>query len=320
MTLTDRYVDAVVRHVPQDQRADVADDVRSLISDATEARLASGEAPADATALETEVLQELGRPARLAANYAEGPMHLIGPAYYFTWKRLTTLLIAIVVPIIAALTAVGGWLDGDGVWAILGSTVGAAFTVTMGIGFWVTLVFAIMERQGVALDDKDDWTVSDLPERQTSTVKLGESIAEVAVLIFVGALVVWQSRVGALSGVDGLTEPLLAPTLPTYVLPAVLFLIAAEVLSIIVRQVRGHWTMLDWGFNVALNAATVAVLVPIFASGGFLNPAAFAELGWPDADSPVTLLQLQQGVAAMIVIFAVIDVVSSYRKVRAARG
>jgi hypothetical protein len=320
MTLTDRYVDAVVRHVPADQRAEVAADVRALIADATEARIASGDAPADATALETEVLQGLGRPARLAADYAEGPSHLIGPAYYFTWKRLTTLLVVIVAPIIAALTAVGGWLDGDGVWAILGSTIGAAFTVTMGIGFWVTLIFAIMERQGVALDDDDDWTVADLPERQSSTVKLGESIGEIAMLIFVGGLLVWQAREGVLSGIDGLTEPLLAPTLPTYVLPAILFVIAAEVLSIIVRQVRGHWTMLDWGFTIVLNVATIAILVPIFASGGFLNPAAFAELGWPDADSTITLLQLQQGVAAIIVIFAVIDVVSSYRKVRAPRA
>ncbi|MFC7484261.1 permease prefix domain 1-containing protein [Luedemannella flava] len=66
-TLTDRYVDATLRRLPERQRADIERELRASIEDAVEARVDGGEDPADA---ERAVLTGLGDPARLAAGYS----------------------------------------------------------------------------------------------------------------------------------------------------------------------------------------------------------------------------------------------------------
>ena len=66
-TLTDRYVAAVMRQVPDRQRADIERELRAAIGDDTDARTERGATAQDA---EYAALRELGDPARLAARYA----------------------------------------------------------------------------------------------------------------------------------------------------------------------------------------------------------------------------------------------------------
>ena len=68
--LTDRYVWAVVRSLPEDQRDEVGRELRASIEDAIETRLEAGESAKDA---EVNALQELGDPSRLAGQYADRP-------------------------------------------------------------------------------------------------------------------------------------------------------------------------------------------------------------------------------------------------------
>ena len=103
-TLTTRYIDAVTRSVPERQRDDVARELAAAIADQIDARLVAGEAPGDA---ERIVLTELGDPERLAAGYADRPLHLIGPRYYLEWKRLLVLLLWIVPACAAGGVAIG---------------------------------------------------------------------------------------------------------------------------------------------------------------------------------------------------------------------
>ena len=63
-TLTDRYVWAVLKSLPEAKRADIDRELRATIADDVEAREADGR---DAAAAEREALAELGDPARLAA-------------------------------------------------------------------------------------------------------------------------------------------------------------------------------------------------------------------------------------------------------------
>src|SRR5690606_3729698 len=92
-SLTDRYLHAFVRVVPEAQRRTIDAEVRERIADAIEARIGSGD---DTEAAERAVLTELGDPERLAVDYLDRPLQLIGPRYYLTWWRLLKLLLAIV--------------------------------------------------------------------------------------------------------------------------------------------------------------------------------------------------------------------------------
>ncbi len=108
-TLTDRYVETAMRTVPEGQRADLAAELRASIDDQLEARVAQGELR---DAAERAVLTDLGDPEKLAADYTDRPLWLIGPRYYLTWWRLTKLLWAIV-PVCAAFgVALGQLLSG----------------------------------------------------------------------------------------------------------------------------------------------------------------------------------------------------------------
>ena len=92
-SLTDRYVDAAMRTVPENQRDDLAAELRASIDDQVEARVEQGDAR---DAAERAVLTDLGDPEKLAAQYTDRPLWLVGPRYYLTWWRLTKLLWAIV--------------------------------------------------------------------------------------------------------------------------------------------------------------------------------------------------------------------------------
>ena len=117
------------------------------------------------------MLEGLGNPTRLASEYAGQPLHLIGPELYLAWKQLLPRLPAIVVPIVlvvqiaAQLTVVrttsGAVIEG----------LGTAIVVGTQLAFWVTLVFAFIERADAAREARDEivgatgrWTVDMLPE------------------------------------------------------------------------------------------------------------------------------------------------------------
>jgi hypothetical protein len=142
-TLTDRYVDAILRRLPERQRPDIEKELRASIADAVDDRLDAGTDPAEA---ERAALTELGDPARLAAGYADRPLHLIGPAFYLDYMRALTALLAIVVPTVAAAVGLVQIVRGDTVGRVIGESIGAAMTTAVHIAVWTTLAFAIIDR------------------------------------------------------------------------------------------------------------------------------------------------------------------------------
>ncbi|MFC9976239.1 permease prefix domain 1-containing protein [Spirillospora sp. NPDC127200] len=161
-TLTERYVHEVVRRIPADQRADIADELRATIADTVEAHR-----DADPAAAEREVLTEMGDPVRLAARYAGRPLALIGPELYPSYLRLLRLLLGMVLPLIVLGAMAVDLLDGEGAGAVVGAGVGAFFVAGAQLIAWPTVVFALVERfrrDGGPRSDPYPWTPDDLPE------------------------------------------------------------------------------------------------------------------------------------------------------------
>ena len=178
-TLTDRYVWAVLRAVPQRQRDELEPEIRALVADAAEAH--AGHAAPDAA--ERAALVELGDPDALAARYTDATRFLIGPRLYPEWERLLRLLLPIVVPIAGIAFGAVGWATGKPVGEAIVSGLGVAFTVAVQLTFWFTLVFAIAERTGAAVMPAtgSPWTPDQLPELPApDRLSLGEAVASVA--------------------------------------------------------------------------------------------------------------------------------------------
>ena len=94
--LIERYLYAVAKRLPKEQRADIEKELAGLIDDMLAEKAAGGEpSPEDVRA----VLLELGKPADLAAKYRGSKNCLIGPDYYGFYITVLKIVLA----------AVAGW-------------------------------------------------------------------------------------------------------------------------------------------------------------------------------------------------------------------
>ena len=144
-SLTDRYVHVTVRGLDEGQRHDVEQELRGTIEDMVDARLDAG-AAASREEAERAVLVELGDPMRLTAEYTGRPLHLIGPAIFPEWRRLVTLLLWTVVPIVTVINLVLRLfiddLASEGVGAAFASSAGLGLQVALHVVFWTTFTYA----------------------------------------------------------------------------------------------------------------------------------------------------------------------------------
>lgn len=276
-SLTDRYVHAVTRTLPEEQRTDVADELRASIEDRAETlRSASG---LTADRAEHVALEELGDPDRLAAGYTGRRLQLIGAELYPAYVRVLRSVLLAAVPTVTIVIAVIAALDGESVGGIIGSSLWIGLTVGLHVCFWITLAFALAER-GVSTADlrksmEVDWTPDQLPELpREGTGSLTEMVSSVVWLGLLAGAVVWQQFSSPL----GDNIPVLDPDLWSFWLPLILALLAAEATFEVVKYRLAGWSPTLATVNVVLGALFAAPLVYLASADRLLNPAAVAEI------------------------------------------
>jgi hypothetical protein len=310
-SLTDRYVWAVLRAIPERQRADLEPEIRALVADAVEARLAAG--ATDEPAAERAALIELGDPERLAARYSGRPLYLIGPQFYPLWRRLVTLLLPIVVTIAAVVTGIARLLEGATIGQVIFGAISSGFIATIQVLFWVSLGLAIAERtaDGEALPTKP-WSPDDLPpvpapERVGAPELIGSLIASLVVAV----VIVWQ-QVSPPIVVDGQPVPLFDPALWSFWLPWFLVVIGLEVGLTAVVYLRGRWTWTLATLNAVLDAAFAIPALWLLLEGLLFNPAvvdAAEQLGGGDWLRPTIVI-----IALSVAVISAWDAIDVFRK------
>lgn len=279
-TLTDRYVFAALRSIPEAQREDIERELRGSITDDVEARVGSGQPPAEA---ETEVLTELGDPARLAARYTGRPLYLIGPDLFLDWWRLLKLLLVIVVPIafVGSIVVRMAVDPGDPAGAF-GAAIGTALSVLVHLGFWVTLVFAVIQYNGARRKDLGlgPWTPASLPALpRKAQVTLGDTIASVVLIAFFIGLLLWQ-KVGSVMYLDGEPVLVLQESLWSFWLPYVIILLVAEAAFAVVLYVARHWTYAFAAMNTVLALLFMVPVLWLLATDQVFDWAFLANVDW----------------------------------------
>ena len=314
-SLTDRYVWAAARTLPETQRADFGRELRERIGDVIDARVERGAAPADA---EHAALVGLGDPVQLASSYIDRPLQLIGPKYFLTWWRLLKLLLVIVVPISAAGLLLAQLISGAEIGEMIGTTIGTAISVGVHLCFWVTLVFAVLERSPGTSVPVTTWTPEQLPQPRDDARagRLGDLIASVVFLVLFAIAIVWQQS-GAI-WVNGERQPIpvLDPALWSFWIPWFLALIVLEIVFAIFIYLRG-WTWVLAGLNVLLNVAFAVPALWLFLSGQLFAPEFVEAIGWPWGEA--------SGVTVAVFVFGVIgvtvwDIIDGFLKAARNRG
>jgi hypothetical protein len=277
-SIVDRYVAAVGNRLPEKTRRDVEAELRATIADIMEGEYGHLEAEEAAV----KAVESLGDPVKLAREYAPRPRYLIGPDLYDDYRRLLTILVAIVAPIVLVVGMIARLIDPQGITA---GDVGAAFEsaiqAAVGVIFLVTLVFAVLEWKGVRsaraaeLTRAADrpWTVADLPaEVPARQVKLSEVVVSAAFILVTISLLVAQHFRSTFSDERG-PIPLLDPDLWNGWLPALMVLMAAGVVIDTLFFLRGRHTL---GLTIASTVTDVvfgAVAATTILTQTIVNPA-----------------------------------------------
>ncbi|MGV9194348.1 permease prefix domain 1-containing protein [Microbacterium sp. MC2] len=310
MSLTDRYIDAVTRSLPEAQRADVAAELRASVADQIDDRTASG---ADPDAAEREVLTGLGDPDALAAGYADRPLQLIGPRYYLDWLRLVKLLLWIVPACAAFGVALGQVLSGAAPGTVIGTTIAVTLSVIVHVVFWTTLVFAIVERHaGGAAQPLTTWTLDRLPEPRAGGTTFADMVVVILMLLVGAGAVLWDHSFGF---VPGMRLSVLAEGLWPWWITGLFVAMALEAVLTVVDFVRGRWTV---SLAVANAVLTLAVAVPalwLLMTGQLLNPEFFPTL-ITDGEGPKVQQIFEVITGFVIAGIAVWDIIDGFRKVR----
>ncbi len=198
MELINRYVYQVGRRLPQKVRGDVEQELRSLLLDALEERVASRpEAEgvfADAEYNEADqvaVLEEFGPPAQMAAKYQPVPRYIVGPKMYEIYLIVIAVIAGAGLLASIVTTVVSGLFDvSSGIETL--EVIGRAFSIFFnifisGVGS-VTLVFAILERVVPDVEiniDDEAWDPRQLPEiEEKEPLKPAGLIAQIAFMVF----------------------------------------------------------------------------------------------------------------------------------------
>lgn len=255
-TLTDRYVYAATRYLSTARREDIALELSASVEEMVASRVAAGE---DSAAAERAVLTELGNPDQLAAQYAEKPMHLIGPRYFAIYLRVTGTILLIVPLIVGIIAALAEVADDGNVGEVIGAGIGGAFSVAVHVVFWSTLTFALIDRYGTDAE-LPEWTVDNLPEIAAGRqVSLSDTIGSVFFTGLVAAVLVIQHFRSWIDGPDGDNVPVLEPDLWSFWLPLLIAALAASVVVDLWKYRVGRYT---WPVVGGVVATSLLWLIP----------------------------------------------------------
>lgn len=275
-SLTDRYLAATLRSVPPPRREEIGTELRASIEDMIEDRTGAG---LDAHAAEREVLTELGDPEQLAARYADRRLQLIGPRYYLIWQRLLRMLLTIVPGAVGVIVGVVEATVRDNVGGAIGAGVVAAIQTAVQTTFWVTLVFALLERVDARLH-LPAWSVDQLPDTPYDRdVTLTDTCVSIAALLLAIGFLFWQHFQTLLSG-DAERLPMLNPALWASWLPVLIAVLVASVGLEIAKYRAGRWTWRLVAVNATLDLAFAGTAAWLLLSHRLLNPDLVQRFTW----------------------------------------
>jgi hypothetical protein len=323
MTLINRYIVEVGRHLPEKDRSDIEAEIRSMLEDMLEERSHQTGKPVDDRVI-TEVLEQLGDPRLLAARYATPKSYLIGPGWYEIYIKTLQRVLFTALPIVAIVTFVLTLTQNplDFIKAV-SEAVGGAFSVGLQILFWTTLVFVFLERSEAIPNESlspetRKWTVAQLPELpQKRQISIAESVMDIATVLFV---MIWIALPPILDWFHGEERAMsfLHPNLWNFWLPLLFVILGLTLIHEAFQLKIGVWTPALTATNVILGVITIVYIAALVITQDVVNPAFLAMLD--NSPGPRPLREVVTWTvdisAAVIAVIYVWDIINSIRMAR----
>ncbi|CAM4314340.1 membrane protein [Bacillus manliponensis] len=281
MNLIEIYIQEVTRRLPEKNREDIILELRSTIEDML---------PNDYSEEDVKmVLEKLGSPVTLASSYRDWPMHLIGPRYFDAYVTLLKMILPIAT-IIALLSIIAEYfigysgeqaiinivlsLMGEGIWRII--------DVGIQVFFWLTLVFAILERTDKGKEEHpltahlQKWTPDDL--KNITYIPKKKEIPKFEVFGSLMWTAIWATLYFYANHLVGVYERVgnglefVIPTFNQDVLlqywPIIVIMIGFEIALSLYKLIKGQWTQRMAICNTVLQLIGTIIFIVVL-----LNPA-----------------------------------------------
>lgn len=284
MSLIERYVLAVSERLPEDIRNDVANELRSNIEDML---------PENPTEEDIrEVLEKLGNPRKLAQEYYPAKRYLIGPGIYNSYISILKMVIGIAAAVIVPLSLLDWFVsqpESTNYAKLIVELFTTAITTCFQAAFWVTLVFAIIERSGVNEGElpftEKEWSLDDLPTApvsQKAKISRSETMVSLFFTVLFGALVYFKPELLALYVKNkGTMEviPLFNTARLQVYLIAIFVLVLAQLGTIVWKFIQARWTVPLAIANAVQNAAASLLVILMFNDRHLFNQDFLNKIG-----------------------------------------
>ena len=254
MSLIDRYIQEVGRHLPRKNRADIKAELRSSIVDNLEDRYSSDPAVSDVG----DFLRELGKPREVAASYFPEGQYLIGPSLYPLFRMIAWIVLVAVMGAQILAWGIGMLVAGES-FSVLEFFGSLLISIPVSLG-WLVITFIILQRFDVKPElDDEPWDPQSLPQiNENEDIKRGELIFGLVFGILILVLVTFFPQwIGFVTTPGG-------KFYPNPVLIQHLGWIKVSLLSGIVLEIyllwKGSWSLIPRIVKIAVNLLSIGVL------------------------------------------------------------
>jgi len=280
MNLIDRYIAEVGRHLPEKNRDDIEAEIRSMLEDMIDENRQQTSKPMNDEVI-AAALEQLGDPKLLAYQYTPAKHYLIGPDWYEAYIQTLKRVLATALPVVAIVTIFIALARNpiDFVDA-LGQAFGRVIDVAIGILFWVTVAFIIVERTDTNPNELGSpktgvWTVDQLPQLpKKRQISIGEALASI---VFVIGYTTWVVLPFVRSQGNE-SVPFLNPDLWQIWLPIFFVLVVLTLIHEVFKLIIGNWTQPLMITNVILCLISIAYIITLVTTQEIFNPAFLATL------------------------------------------
>lgn len=323
--LIERYIQDVVKRLPEASRTEVKKELRANIDD-----MLNG---AEDEASIKRVLSELGEPRILANGYRQKQRYLIAPEWMDDYLEVLKVVAIIFGTIALVVGMIDGLLNPEEATAIgiiaevFGRVISGIAESLFSTFAIVTLIFAgISHFNGSRYETC--WDPDKLPKLQKDTVKkisrieslIGLILATVFGTVFTYLLMKNQFFIGwfedgVLNGINVVlfNDAIIQAFVPLYIVSVVLTVVTSAL-----KLKFGHWNVGIAVFHTIEQLFSTAITVNLLAKPDLINPSFWDRLAM---DSGITALEFANGFATgvkwfiiMAWVFVVIEIITTWVK------
>lgn len=328
--LIEIYIHEVTKRVPEKNRKDIALELRSTIADMLPENYQDEDIH--------NALEKLGNPVLLASGYREHPMQLIGPRYYDVYLTLLKMIIPISIGISFIVQFSMYFIDFTGdetvstiITTLIGTFISTAFELSIQLFFWLTIIFAIVER----IDREKHipftmtlkkWTPDEL--KFTPHIPKRKKISHLDVFASLLWTAIWATLYFNADHFIGIFEdgrlnlefriPAFNQELLSHYVVIVIIIIALEVIFNIVKLIKGQWTNGLILYSALLEIVTSIIFIILLSNPKLLNEDFTMYIAnYFDISAQQIEFWFIGGAIFIIIVFSILHLFDCYRKLRA---